>query len=176
VKGLLNTVIYGIYLGAAAIALALILYFTGVENAAPGDVSRTGMLPIIFIFIYLAIRKPKWKDLDGRISFWESFKTGITVAIAGGVIMALFTYLWYTFNSELLMRMAQNTIQRPKFKQLTQNQIRLILNSIMTYTPRIGALAIFEANLIISVIVTMVLSIFFQSKNKKEPKEIEIAH
>jgi hypothetical protein len=164
VKGILNSAIYGSYLGATVIALALILYFTGVENSASGDVSKVGLLPIILISTYLAIRDRKRKGLGGKISFWECFKTGMIVAIVGGTIMAIFTYLWYTFNSDLLMRMAQNTIQKPKFKQLTQNQMRLIINNIMTYTPRIGALAIFEANLMISFVVTLILSIFFRSK------------
>jgi hypothetical protein len=174
-KRILNAVIYGSYLGVTAVALALILYFTGFESSSPGDVSKVGLLPINLILIYLAIRNRKKNELDGKISFLECFKTGMIVALIGGTIMTVFTYLWYTFNSELLMRMAQNTIQKLKFKQLTQNQIRIIIKNIQTYTPGIAALAVFEANLMISLVVSLLLSIFIRSKNKIEPETMNIA-
>jgi Protein of unknown function (DUF4199) len=164
--------INGMCLGIMAILMALIFYFTGFERVAPGDISKIGLLPIISIFTYLAMEWRKKKDFGGIITYWQCLRTGLLVALVAGTIMAIFTYLWLDNRPDIVEQMARNAI--PKNKEFNESQIRRIFELSHTWAPRLSAFAIFEANLGISIVVSLILSIFIRSKQiKTTPQPIE---
>lgn len=86
---------YGIMLGAVSILLNVIIYAMGMTYAPHWSIGLLG-IAIMIGFIVMGIKK--FKEFNGGfLSLGEALKTGVGIALIGGVVGVLYTLIFTNF-------------------------------------------------------------------------------
>ncbi len=87
---------YGLLLGAVLSALPLLFFALGVEKEDMiQKVSGFLNVAITAVIIFMGIREMRTLQ-NGFITFGKGFSTGMMIALIGGVITTVFSYLYFT--------------------------------------------------------------------------------
>ena len=107
---------FGIILGIVSVLISVIIYALGMhydQDWKTGTISFLAMAAVIFIGI------KKFKELNGGIlSLGQSLKTGIGIALIGGIISIIYSYIFMNFiEPDFIV----NTIAGAEEKMLERN-------------------------------------------------------
>src|SRR3546814_17779955 len=109
-----NALKWGLITGAALIVLSLIQYATGTMQ---NKVIQWLSYVLMAIGIVLAIREHRDKELGGYITYGRAVGAGVLTALFTGVLLTVFTYLFYGFIAPAAMA----ELIRIQEEQLYQN-------------------------------------------------------
>jgi len=84
-------------LGGVLAAVPLIFYAIGIEkDESVQTISGFLNVAIVAIIIFVGIREVREVDGKGYITFGKGFSTGMLISLIGGIISAVFSYLYFT--------------------------------------------------------------------------------
>lgn len=119
----------GVILGVVFILFSVILYVTGID---PMDEKWTGYINYIimaFIFFY-AQKEYRDKINRGYLSIGEGIKIGITIAVIGGTISAIYQLIFMTVIEPDYLEQALLKLEEQMLEQnpdMTESQIEMTL-------------------------------------------------
>jgi len=86
---------FGIILGIVSILISVIIYALGM---AYDQDWKTGMIGFIAMAIIIFLGIKKYKELnEGYITLGQAIKTGVGIALIGGIISVIYSYLFMNF-------------------------------------------------------------------------------
>lgn len=86
---------FGIILGIVSVLISVIIYALGM---AYDQDWKTGMIGFLAMSIIIFLGIKKYKEFnDGFLTLGEAIKTGITIALIGGIISVVYSYLFMNF-------------------------------------------------------------------------------
>jgi len=95
-----NAIKWGVMLGIVGVVISLVLHLTGMSDpAATGAMKWIPYLLILAIvstFIILGIKAFKASN-DNYLTVGNGLTQGLMIALISGIIMAIFTYVFYTY-------------------------------------------------------------------------------
>jgi hypothetical protein len=158
---------YAVILAIALIIYSLILYLVGESmNKGLGYVNYV----ILLIGIILAQLNFRDKRLEGFITYGQSFTLGFLTALFAGIIMAVYTYIFFTYISPgALDEALQIAQQRMMDKGMDDQQIEMGMSWARKFTSPI-AMSIFAilGNAFIGLILSLIAAIFTKKENPQE--------
>src|SRR5688572_13199543 len=88
---------YGLMLGGILIAISLIFFALGIEKLDSIQ-TASGFLNVAIaaIIIFMGIRETREIQGSGFMSFGTGFSAGFVIALIGGTITAIFSYIYFT--------------------------------------------------------------------------------
>ncbi len=98
---------FGLYLALINIIILVIMYVANIEKN--WTISILSLILSIAIFIY-GIKSYKQKN-NGFLTLGEAIKIGLAIAVIGGIISAIYTYVHYSYIY-------------PEFLEITKDQAR----------------------------------------------------
>ncbi|MCB0444103.1 MAG: DUF4199 domain-containing protein [Gelidibacter sp.] len=104
---------YGLYLALVSIVMLVIMYVANIQKSWP--LSIISILLTVLVFVY-GIKAYKQKN-NGFLSLGDAIKVGLAIAVIGGIIAAIYSYIHYSYIY-------------PEFVEITKDQARTqMLNS-----------------------------------------------
>ncbi len=86
---------FGIILGIVSVLISVIIYALGM---AYDQDWKTGMIGFIAMAIIIFLGIKKYKELnEGYITLGQAIKTGVGIALIGGIISVIYSYLFMNF-------------------------------------------------------------------------------
>src|SRR4029078_11636541 len=87
---------YGLIYAGAVIGVSLLIFGLGMEkDEAVQKIVNIVNISIPAIVIFLGVRETRDFEGSGYLSFGKGFSTGMMIALVGGVISTLYTYLYF---------------------------------------------------------------------------------
>lgn len=84
---------HGLYLAILSIAILLIMYVTGLEKNWTVSIVSFVLTLAIFILGIITFKKAN----NGYITTGEAVKIGLGIAVVGGIVAGIYTYLHYSY-------------------------------------------------------------------------------
>jgi len=86
---------YGVYLGIASILISVILFALGKQYEQDW---KNGVISFVIMTTIIALGIKKFKELNGGfLTLGQGLKTGIAIALIGGVISIIYTLIFMNF-------------------------------------------------------------------------------
>jgi len=86
---------YGLYLGIASVLVSVIMYAIGKQHEQDW---KTGVLSFLIMVTIIVLGIKKYKEFNGGfMTLGQALKTGIGIALIGGVISIAYTLIFITF-------------------------------------------------------------------------------
>jgi len=154
---------YGALYGLAAIVVSLLFYFmkTDIQSKLPQYTSWV----IQIAFIVMGIKSYRDEDLGGYIGYGKSVGTGILISIFGGIIVALFSIVFFVYIAPEMKQMILDAAQQKMGEQggMTGEQMEVA----MEWTAKMmspGFLFFFAilGSTIMGLIFSLIISIFMK--------------
>lgn len=154
---------YGLMLGGALVVYSLLLYVLGL-------IGKQSLSYVSFIFyialMILGIKEYRDKQSGGFITYGNSFVIGFFIALIGGVISAIFTFILFKFDPALVQSMLEKARQTMEEKQnMTEEQVELAMkmteNMMSPLWMMIWGVA---ASAFIGAIISLIVSIFMKKE------------
>jgi hypothetical protein len=126
--------VYGLLTGLAVAGWTYLEYLFGWHTNTVGRYS--GLLAIVFpaIGIITGIRAYRDQDKGGVITYWEAVLAGVVITAIAGLIVACFTYLYYTsIHPGLVDFLVEKKRQALTERQATAAQITAQLRQVRDY-------------------------------------------
>ena len=107
---------YGIILGLLSIVLSLSMHYGGLNNydaAMSTSKMMAGALPLILVFlvIYVGIKFLR-ENNDGLLSFGQGLSTAMFIGIFSGILLAIFTYVFFAYmEPDLMSEIMENALE-----------------------------------------------------------------
>jgi len=154
---------YGLYLGITSILISVIIYALGMHYDQDWKIG-TISIAVMAIIIFLGIKK--FKELNNDLlSLGQALKTGIGIALIGGIISVVYTLIFMNFiepdfMANTMVKAEQEMID--KFPDLSdeqiESQIEMMKNfSSPTITSAFALIASIFLGFVISLIVGFIL-------------------
>ena len=111
---------YGLYLGVASILIGVIRYALGMQYDHD---MPFGILSLIIMAIILVLGIKKYKEVNGGLlTLGQGIKTGIAIALVGGVIGILYTIIFMSviepdFLAHKLEMAKEKMLDNPSFSE-----------------------------------------------------------
>jgi hypothetical protein len=156
----------GIYT-LTSIVFTYTFQFLNVDQTSP--VKYISLIPFI-AFLVLAQNEYK-TQMNGFIRYGEAFSIGFKYALFGGLILAVFTYIYLAFLSpEILVQSMDTQREKMSSQGMSDSQIDKAMTMGKKYGPIIGAFggAIFSA--LFGAIVSLITSAIV----KREPSPFDV--
>lgn len=155
---------YGFYLALISIAMLVIMYVANIQKS--WSISIISIVLTILVFVY-GIKAYKNAN-NGFLSLGDAIKVGLAIAVIGGIIAAVYSYIHYSYIY-------------PEFIEITKDQARIQMldtNPDMTEAQMEQALKISGMfttplffsfmNIIGSLFMGLIISLFAGLVMKKE--------
>lgn len=92
-----TSVKYGLIYAGVGIGVSLLLFGLGMDkDESVQKVMNFVNVAIPAAIIFLGIREVRDKDGSGFMTFGKGFSTGMVIAVVGGLITTVYTYLYFT--------------------------------------------------------------------------------
>ena len=151
---------YGLYLGIALIVFSLITFYGGfLGNNAFSYLSYV----IYIVLIFLGIKHYKEKENNGFLQYGQGLGLGVLISLVGGVVSAIFTYVFFTFidpakHNQLIM-VVQEQQMKSGVSEAQLEQMEGIMSKMMSPLSMslIGIIGAVFVGLVISLIVSAIL-------------------
>ncbi len=160
---------YGLYLGIASVLISVIVYALGMQYDQDWKMGSLGIIAMAVI-IFLGIKK--YKELNsGYLTIGQALKTGIGIALIGGIISVIYSFIFMNFIEPDFMA---NTMEKAeqqmieKYPNLTDEQIETQIEMMQKFsTPAITSAFALIASLFIGFVISLI-SGFIQKKEIME--------
>ncbi|MDN3546804.1 DUF4199 domain-containing protein [Mucilaginibacter aquaedulcis] len=159
---------WGLIYVVTSIVITYIIQFLNLDPDSP--VKWLGMVPFI-AFMFLT-QKELRDNNGGYITFGEAFKVGFLYSILSGIVLVVFTYLYFAVLSpEMLEKILASTEAKLAAKGLSQEQI----DQGMTFTRKfVGPKSIAIGALVSSIIMGVIVSLIGAAIFKKERSPFDV--
>jgi len=107
---------YGIILGIISVLISVVVYALGMQYDQDWKMGSIGIIAMIAL-IFLGIKKFKEFN-DGYLTLGQALKTGIGIALIGGIISVIYTYVFMTIIEPDFMA---NTMVKAQEQMMEQN-------------------------------------------------------
>lgn len=158
---------YGIVLGLISVTLAVILYITNNLLDQNWITSLIGFLILIGVIIY-ALKTFK-KANGGFMSLSEALKVGVGVAVIGGLIGALYNYIFMTFiEPDFINQIAevQRTAILERSPNMTDDQLEQSMVMVKRFSqPWISSAIQLIAGLFFGFIISLIAGLVMKREN-----------
>jgi NADH:ubiquinone oxidoreductase subunit 6 (subunit J) len=137
-----------------AIVITYIFQFANVDQAS--SIKYLGYIPFI-IFLFLA--QKEYKDqMAGYITFGQGFLTGFKVALFSGLILAVFTYIYFAFLSPQVLEKILTDSQQKMTDQgnLSSDQIDTSMEFLRKYIMIFSVIGVALMDTMIGVILALI--------------------
>lgn len=159
---------YGIYLGIASVLISVLVYALGMQYDQDWKMGSIGIIAMAVI-IFLGIKKYKEFN-NGYLTVGQALKTGVGIALIGGIISVIYSFIFMTFiepdfMANTMAKAEQQMIE--KFPNLTDEQIEMQIEMMQKFsTPAITS----AFSLIGSLFFGFVISLISGLIQKNEPQ------
>ncbi|MBK6962748.1 MAG: DUF4199 domain-containing protein [Bacteroidales bacterium] len=159
-----NSLYYGLLTGVAYIVVTLLYYAL--------EVDRTGWLNyltfiILIIGIFIGTKAYRDKHSGGFLSYGQSVGSGVMISLAVGVLMSVFTYLFYEFfdPSELakIVDVAEQNMADQGLSDEEIEQAMAISSKFMT--PLVMSVTVIFGMAFWGTIFSLIISLFIKKEN-----------
>lgn len=159
-----NSLKYGLFTGLAVILLSLLLYVMDLNGASWAQYISLLVLLAGVIMGTLAFRD---KCNGGYISYGRSLGSGVIISLVVGVIMSIYTYLFFSFfDPGELLKLAQVAEEKMLEKGLTDDQVDQAMSMTkMLMTPAFIAISGLFSMLLWGTIFSLLASIFIKKND-----------
>ena len=107
---------YGIILGIVSVLISVAVYAMGMQYEQDWKMGSIGIIAMIAI-IFVGIKK--YKEFNGGyLTVGQAIKTGIGIALIGGIISVIYSYIFMTIIEPDFM---VNTMEKAQEKMMEQN-------------------------------------------------------
>ena len=153
---------YALIAAGLVIAAKLIIFFTHTQFTGIGIYSGLFSLFLISVPLFMAVKNRRDKELGGYISLMEIAKIGLGIAVITGLIIAVFTYMYYKFiDHEILSHLIEQTKQLGIEQKRTQAEIDTELKALNDfYEPFHQATGVLTGILISGIVFSLIASTF----------------
>ncbi len=156
---------YGLYLALVSIAMLVITYVANIEKS--WALSIVSSLLTIAVFVY-GIKAFKHQN-NGFLSIGEAVKTGLAIAVIGGLIAGIYAYVHYIYVYPEFIEMAKETAyteMTTKNPDMTDEQITQAMDiSGMFMTPLFFSLITMLGSLLFGLIVSLIAGAVMKKEN-----------
>lgn len=158
---------YGLYFGIASIVFSLITFYAGLMGNQGFSLIGYVLYPV---FIFLGIKYYKEKENGGFLKYGKGLGIGVLISAVGGVVSALFIYVFFTFidpakHTEMIAivqeKQLQGGISEAQLEQMGGMMSKMMSPIMMSVFVIVGALF---WGLVFSLIIAAIL------KKDPEPK------
>ncbi len=161
---------YGLLLGIVSVIFGVIMYVTNVY-LDPGVIySAIGFL-VLIVIITLGIKAFKTEN-DGYLSLGEALKVGIGVAVIGGIITAVWSFVLMNYIEPEYMNQIME-VQREKMIEMQPNMTESQLEAASEMTSKMSSPLMIMAfsligNLFFGLVISLIAGLIMKNKNPME--------
>ena len=159
---------YGFYLGLASILISVVMYALGKQHEQDW---KTGVLSFAIMATIIVLGIKKYKESNGGfMTLSQGLKTGIGIALIGGVISIVYTLIFITFiepdSLEKGMEIArQKMLDNPN---LSEEQVDAQMEMAKKFSgPGIIAAAGMLWTLFLGFVISLIASAIMQKKENE---------
>ena len=160
--------ISGVYLAVALIVFSLLTFLLDVEYDSP---IKYISYAILAIGLYLTIVSYRDKHMGGFISYKGAFTSGFYTALIASLITGLFTFIYVEYIDTTLVEQILITTEETMLESnpdMSDEQIEQALSYTEMFTsPVVMSIFGFLGNLVVSIILSLIISIFAKRENKE---------
>jgi hypothetical protein len=160
---------YGLILGILTILVNVIAYMTnGISVERPFWEKALGWIVFIGV-IYMAIKKFREAN-NGLLSLGQAIKTGLGVAVIGGLITGIYIFVFFNFIEPAALETILESIQEKALEQnpdMSDEQIEMTLKMTkMFMSPTAMIFMTLIGNLIMGLIVSLITGLFLKKEEQ----------
>jgi len=163
---------YGLLLGLVSIAFSVIVWVLGYALERPWWVSVLGTL-IMIAFIVYGLKAFK-ENNGGFMSLGEGLKTGMAIALIGGILIVVYNYLFFTVIEPDFVAQVMENAEKQMYEQnpnMTEEQAEMGLSMAEKFTsPLMMSIFTMIGTLFFGFIISLIAGLIM--KNNK-PAHIE---
>jgi hypothetical protein len=168
-SGVMNTTFfYGLVLALSNIVLSLAGFFLGYQTDKIAQGRWFGILPFIVMIVvmWLGIKAVRAEAKDGSLSYGKGVGTGVLIALYGGLIGAVYTYVHFTFiNPNFIDYLIDSLRQQWAAAGLGDSQMDAAerLTRLLS-KPVLQAILSIILSPVLGVVISLILSAFLKRK------------
>jgi len=160
---------YGLYLGIVSIIISVAVYALGMHYEQDWKNMVIGII-VMFVIIFLGIKK--YKEFNsGYLTIGQALKTGIGIALIGGIIGVIYSYIFMNFiEPDFMDKMMELQQQKmiEDYPQLSDEQIETQIELMNKFsTPLISSAFQIIGSLFFGFVISLIVG-FIQ---KNDPKK-----
>lgn len=161
---------YGVLLGITSVIFGVVMYVTNVHLDPPMVYSIIGFL-ILIVVISLGIKAFKTEN-GGFLSLGEALKVGIGVAVIGGIIAAIWSFVLMNYiEPDYMSQMME--VQREKMIEMQPDMTESQLDATAEMTSKFSSPLMVMAfsligNLFFGLVISLVAGLIMKNKNPME--------
>lgn len=159
-------IVPGIILAVVLIVYSLVLFILDVDR-------QSKLVYISYVFmagiLFWAMVQHRDKNLNGFISFGQAFATGFFTLIVGGILSAIFTYIFVTvidpgFAEEILINAEEQMLEQNPNMSDAEIENAMAITAMFT-SPVMLTVWSFFFNLLFGTILSLIIAIFAKREN-----------
>ncbi|MDO5608152.1 MAG: DUF4199 domain-containing protein [Capnocytophaga sp.] len=165
---------YGLYLGLLNIVMGVLTYISGAQtsgNALLGGIISAVSLILMAVIIVAAIREYK-KANDGYLLLGQAIKIGLGVALIGGIISVLYTYVFTTYiEPEYMQQILDAQLEKmlQDSPQMTQAQLDAAREMATRFSSPMITMAFgLISSLFLGFIISLITGAVLQKKSPEQ--------
>lgn len=161
---------YGLLLGIVSVIFGVIMYVTNVY-LDPGFIySAIGFL-VLIVIISLGIKAFKTEN-GGYLSLGEALKVGIGVAVIGGIITAIWSFVLMNYIEPEYMNQLME-VQREKMVEMQPDMTESQMDAAMEMSSKMSSPIMLMAfsligNLFFGLVISLIAGLIMKNKNPME--------
>ncbi|MCF6224287.1 MAG: DUF4199 domain-containing protein [Flavobacteriaceae bacterium] len=160
---------YGGILGIVSVLISVVIYALGMQYDQDWKTGSLGLIAMAVI-IFLGIKKFREFNED-NLSIGEALKTGIGIALIGGIISVVYSFIFMNYIEPDFMTntMAKAEIEMiENFPQLTDEQIEKQIEMMKNFsTPAITSAIALVASLFFGFIFALISGLILKKDENK---------
>jgi hypothetical protein len=152
---------YGLILGAVLSAVPLILFALGMDkNDTIQKVSSFINITISAVVIFMGIKEERDIRRNGWITFGQGFSTGMMITLVGGIISAIFSFIYFSvINPGMITYIQMKQEEEMLNRGMSQDQVdKMASNMEMWSSPTAMAAFTFVGMLLIGLVICLISS------------------
>ncbi len=154
---------YGLYSALASILVLVIMY---VGNMDKSWILSVSSIVVAILIYYFGIKEYKLSNAN-VLSIGKAIKVGLAIAVIGGIISAIYSYVHYEFIYPEFIEMQMETAQEQMIEQnpnMTQEQIDQAMNiSSMFMSPGFFSIMSIVGSLFFGLIISLIIGLVMRS-------------
>ncbi len=161
---LINSMRYGLYTAGAYILVLLVLYAMSV-----GSTNWLNYITLLVIAagIFWGTRVYRDKHNQGFLSYGRSLGSGVLISLFAGVIIAIYTYLFYTyFDTSAMAKLLEEAELKLLERGLTDEQVdqAMVMTSKMM-SPGFMSLSVVFSTVLWGTLFSLIIAIFVRKED-----------
>jgi hypothetical protein len=156
----------GIVAGLIPVLFKTILFFSGYTESHAGSATNLSELVLIALAIPIAMYVAR-KDNDGLLPFTGAIKTGMAVAALSGIIVCVFTFVYYKYmNTSMVENAVAEATKYAVDKNLSPEDTKKTIGGArQVYSPFVQATSALFGIMLAGFFVSVISAVIFKKEN-----------